>query len=167
MAYGGHTPAADQHRQQLWRESVRELQEVPMDELCDLVSFPDAVMLNSYQMDIFAYHNSTEAVGRMLESPFTTDFIDKYTERTAGKLACNTAMYDDDLEDDIADDPIIRSLQEASRNHGNISIYTPEDVARAIRARRSIVAILKSQQTNLIEAIEITEPNTDKTNTAV
>ncbi len=142
--------APDQHRQQTWQEQVAELQvaeltDVPLDELVATFDPADIQQLDAYQQP----GDETSVIDRMVEQPFSAEFLGRYNRATyAGKLACNTALYDDDLEDVISNDRVVQMLMDRIRRTSIGYDRKPEDFAHALRIRRSVVAIIASQRAN-------------------
>lgn len=62
-------------------------------------------------------------------------------EKLLGLLACNISMYDDQTEDLIDADPLVSAIFEMKlTDPNNTELYT-----RALRVRRSVIAVLHNQ----------------------
>ncbi len=169
MYQGENSPASTHDNRDSWRDySDDPMQDLPLDELQGIFDLEDLRALDAYQRQgnedsskEHGEHTQTEArqpeplidrvaVQRIIERPFSDDFMQRYEARTLGKVACNIAIYDDETEDAIDNDHIIIGLRNVSRQgfHSDASI-SPEDNVRAMRIRRTIVALLYAYQADV------------------
>lgn len=95
--------------------------------------------------------NGKNPIERILsDNYFPTETIKKHTlQKLIGTLACNISLYEDALEDEIASDELIKSIDfNRLVDPDNVDNY-----AIALRIRRSILAVILSQ-TAVIEPLK-------------
>lgn len=121
-----HNPAA----RQAYEQAVRSLHEVTLDELAQEFSVQDII-------EVDRYHRSGQAIGELALNPLPKSLYDSHGE-AANILANNTTTYDDDGEDLLVDDDVIRDIM-LERNRTNQTELTV-----LFRVRRSVVAFILS-----------------------
>ena len=134
------------------RERAKLLNTSGAEEIIATLS-PEAILrLGTYQLRMFNWPGSR--IEHLIARPLTATLSHDNPNDTH-LLTHNTAMYDDDTEDMLYEDPIIAALAVQTRNHPN-----DEWVRDALRARRTIlVAIEHIASVTLAEQVSMpTEP---------
>jgi len=124
MAYAGKNSQPNPEKQQAFLAEIAMHQEVPLQMLLGVIGVEQAVELNTYQ--------ETTATDQLLQEPLKREFREANPD-VAKSIGNNVAMYDDELEDAIATDPIVERL---------LSLSATEERSKALRARRTIAALI-------------------------
>ncbi len=136
MPYGGSNRPIDPSRHAAFEEQVRALREVPMEELENSFSLDDILAIEQHQKE--------SSIGTLRSMPLPVEIIDSKGS-AAGLLAANTTTYDEEGEDLLFEDAILRKIVQArSAESGNT------DLAALLRTRRSVVTFLLHHVDELI-----------------
>lgn len=123
------------------------LREVSMSEVEQEIDFESIVAIDEFETNPIdaVGHNPIERI--LNEDYFPQSAIKKYTtSKLIGTLACNISLYNDELEDKIADDELIIAI-----NHNRLTDQSNIDkYIIGLRVRRSVLAYLLDNSIDLI-----------------
>ena len=100
--------------------------EISPEDFAHLTTREQVIEWDAFQLQAFE-------LGKLMGQPLP-DTKDKRARMTIQAFAANRGMYNDDIEDKIADDEVLKQL----RPNNTASVST--ELAQAIRARRSVLA---------------------------
>ena len=158
MPYGSFDRPIDEAKQQAKRDHAAMLRDVSLQELAATFAIEDVRELDNYQRELVDTSGKPNEVEKpdqarkfirviddnLLEAPFTPKFRETYTTHQLGILACNTGLFDDEIEDELDNDPVIRQLNGAKERRPDLTDqYTP-----LVRIRRSIAALVLANVSN-------------------
>lgn len=118
------------------------LRDVDSSEIYQELSLETIELIHDYQTSIVD-KNSSDPMSQIKNGDlFPSEAIKTHGRaKLIGLLACNTSFYDDQTEDMIDADPLAKTIMRLKLSDpDNVDQYT-----RALRIRRSTIAILKDQ----------------------
>lgn len=142
------------------------LRDINAAELHSSFSLHDIEDINQFQIEPIDGRGDDPLARILNERLFPKEVIDRRgRDVLMGTLACNTALYDDHIEDAIDDDNLVEMLQKAKEaDPTNSPLYT-----QALRIRRSVIAFMQTLPENCIniETIAVMTPaNTNSPSSA-
>ncbi len=132
------------------------LREVSTAEIQQELGLITMHQIQDFQTKI-ADERGLDPIARITEDRlFPPEAVEEHgRDKLLGLLACNTSMYDDDIEDTIDADPLAQAIIHMKLSDPN----NTERYTRALRVRRSVIALLQDQV-----VIDLTSvPNTKHT----
>jgi hypothetical protein len=116
-----------------------KLREVPSAEIEQELGLETIYLIQDFQTQI-ADQKNLDPIGRITRNNlFPPEALQRHgPEKLIGLLACNTSIYNDEIEDAIDADPLTQAIIHMKlTDPNNIDRYTI-----ALRVRRTVVAIL-------------------------
>ena len=138
MRGSGHsTQAHNAVAREAYVEAVRGLRDITIEDMGKEFSLQEMV-------EVDRYHHTVSSIGRLVLKPLPETLEQSHGNR-ANMLADNTTIYDDEGEDLLADDEIIRGIIDYRSQTRDIEATT------LFRVRRSVVAYILSHWIELEE----------------
>ncbi len=132
MRGGGHSNYIhDDVKRERWARELAERQDIQPDELLGYFRNEWIRAVDLHQRRLGAI-----SLAKLIEQPFSRpkDEEDSRLMKLAGN---NSAMYGDDIEDAIYEDPLMDRLIEMRQQHTG-----DEDYSHLMRARRTVIAYM-------------------------